>query len=192
MAPQVWIFYLYLGLALVVFGVFAFVAGSTRQPRPIGARGVARLRVAFAALLVLVLGSALGFTLRQMPYDLGEGEVPDHTVFVVGKQFAFAVSETPVISDEEFERQAAYGEIVKVAVDMLVEFRVTSLDVNHSMGLYDPDGTLIGQIQGMPGYLNRLRMRFAREGRYMILCLELCGNGHSRMRGVLDVVHATS
>ena len=192
MAPQVWIFYLYVFLALVVFAVFAYVASTTREPREVDAAGVARMRGAFAVLLVFILASALGITMRNMPYDLGEGEVPDHTVFVVGKQFAFAVSATPMTNDDEFERQASVGGLVEVGKGALVEFRVTSFDVNHSMGLYDPDGTLVGQVQGMPGYINRLRMRFERAGRYMILCLELCGNGHSRMRGVLDVVDRAS
>ena len=192
MAPQVWIFYLYVFLALVVFVVFAYVANTTREPREVDPSDVQRMRAAFGVLLVFVLASAFGFTIRNMPYDLGEGEVPDHTVFVVGKQFAFALSATPMTSDEEFERQASVGEIVEVSKDALVEFRVTSFDVNHSMGVYDPDGTLVGQVQAMPGYINRLRMRFERTGRYMILCLELCGNGHSRMRGVLDVVDRAS
>ena len=192
MAPQVWIFYLYLVLALVIFLVFAFVARSTREPQEVDAGVVQRMRVAFAALLILVLASALGFTLRNMPYDIGEGEMPERTVFVAAMQFAFAVSEAPITSVEELERTASVGELVEVPAGALVEFRVSSLDVNHSMGLYDPEGTLVGQIQSMPGYINRLRMRFPSAGRYTIFCLELCGNGHSRMRGVFDVTDAPS
>ncbi len=40
-----------------------------------------------------------------------------------------------------------------------VEFRVTSLDVNHGMAIFDPDGKLVGQTQAMPGYVNRLFVR---------------------------------
>ena len=192
MAPQVWIFYLYLFLALVIFAVFAYVARTTREPREVDAQDVKRMRAAFTTLLVLVLASALGITLRSLPYDIGEGEMPERTIFVAGMQFAFAVSETPITSVDELEQQASVGEMIEVTAGSLVEFRVSTLDVNHSMGLYDPTGTLVGQIQAMPGYINRLRMRFPSAGRHTILCLELCGNGHSRMRGVFDVVDATT
>jgi cytochrome c oxidase subunit 2 len=33
----------------------------------------------------------------------------------------------------------------QIPVGRLVEFRVTSLDVNHGFGVYDPDGKLMGQ-----------------------------------------------
>jgi len=39
----------------------------------------------------------------------------------------------------------------------------------------------------MPGYVNRLRVHFERAGTYTVLCLEYCGMGHHRMRGVVDV-----
>ena len=35
MAPQLWIFYLFVVLALVIFAVFAFVARTTREPRDV-------------------------------------------------------------------------------------------------------------------------------------------------------------
>ena len=188
MEPQLWIFFLYLALALLIAGVFALVARNAAQGSELSAAALKRWRISLFALLVTVLATALGLTLARMPYDAWSGEIPEHTVFVAGKQFAFAVSEDPIDSDEQWEEETLYSEVVEVRAEALVEFRVTSLDVNHSMGLYDPQGTLIGQVQGMPGYVNRLRMRFARPGRYRILCLELCGNGHSRMRGVFDVL----
>lgn len=186
MPPQVWAFYLYLVLAATIAGVFLWVARGTRQPREVTAEAAYRLRFGFFVLLSIILVATLGLTLTKMPYDLFEGENPDRVVFVAGKQFAFALSEQPITDDADWETATTSGSI-RVPADSLVEFRVSSLDVNHSLGIYDPDGVLIGQVQGMPGYVNRLRMRFDRPGRYNILCLELCGNGHSRMRGVLMV-----
>lgn len=187
MEPQVSILFLYLALTLLVAGVFGYVGRNAAASGELSASAVRRWRLVLCVLLVVVLGSALGVTLARMPYDRWPDEIPEHTVFVSGKQFAFAVSDAPISTDEEWEEQT-YSEIVSVRADALVEFRVSTLDVNHSMGLYDPAGTLIGQVQAMPGYLNRLRMRFSQPGRYLILCLELCGNGHSRMRGVFDVL----
>jgi cytochrome c oxidase subunit 2 len=184
--PQVWTFYLYLVLAAVVFAVFLWVALSTRRPGEVAPAKVQRLRLAFFVLLVVVLGSALGLTLGKTPYALWAEEIPDRVIFVAGKQFNFAVAEQPVETDAEWQA-ATLAPAVQVRAGELLELRVGSLDVNHSVGIYDPDGVLIGQVQGMPGYVNRLRLRLDRPGRYHLLCLELCGNGHSNMRGAIEV-----
>lgn len=186
MPPQLSIFYLFLVLAAIVLIVFLAVALSSRRPREVPPLAIQRTRLGFLVLLCLVLLPALGFTLVKLPYELWAGEVPDHVVFVVGKQFAFAVSESPVTSDEQWQR-ATMAPPVEVQAGSLLELRATSLDVNHGIGIYDPDGVLIAQVQAMPGYVNRLRVRLERPGRYNILCLELCGNSHSGMRGVLQV-----
>ena len=39
----------------------------------------------------------------------------------------------------------------------------------------------------MPGYVNRLRVRFDRPGTYPVMCLEYCGMSHHVMRGVIEV-----
>jgi len=69
-----------------------------------------------------------------------------------------------------------------------VEFRVTSLDVNHGFGIYDHKLQLLAQVQAMPGYTNVLRYTFTRPGRYQILCLEYCGVAHHDMRATLTVL----
>ncbi len=62
-----------------------------------------------------------------------------------------------------------------------VRFDVTSADVNHGLGLYDPDGHLVGSVQAMPGYHNKLTVTFAKAGRYTIACFEYCGLSHHLM-----------
>ncbi len=186
MTPQVAAFYLYLALAAVIAAVFLAVAASTRRPREVSKQGANRLRAAFAVLLAVVLLSALAGTLGHMPYDLWAGEIPERVVYVTGKQFAFAVTTAPVESEEAWQEATTF-EPVQVPAGSVVEFRARSLDVNHGIGIYDPGGALVGQVQAMPGYLNRLRMRFAQPGTYHLLCLEMCGFGHSNMRGVLIV-----
>ena len=80
-----------------------------------------------------------------------------------------------------------YSPTVTVPAGTLIEFRVTTLDVNHGFSLYAPDGHLVAQTQAMPGYLNRLRVTLDEPGTYTVLCLEFCGMGHHRMRGVIEV-----
>ncbi len=79
------------------------------------------------------------------------------------------------------------GPTITVPPRTMVEFRVTTLDVNHGFSLYAPDGHLVAQTQAMPGYVNRLRVMFDQPGTYTVLCLEFCGMSHHRMRGGVEV-----
>ena len=178
-------FYIFLIAAGVLVAAFLYVALSTRNAREIDVQSAYRLRklLFFAVLAVLLLG--IGMTLGKTPYP-NANELPESVVFVVGKQFSFALSDAPVTNDQEYEART-YSTPVQVPAGSLIEFRVTSFDVNHSVAVYSPDDRLLAQTQAMPGYVNRLRVRFDYPGRYYVLCLELCGMGHHRMRGVFDV-----
>ncbi|MDP1690946.1 MAG: hypothetical protein Q8L49_03120 [Burkholderiaceae bacterium] len=76
-----------------------------------------------------------------------------------------------------------------VPVGKVVEFELTADDVNHGFALYRGD-RLIAQTQAMPGFTNRLRVRFDAPGEYRVLCLEYCGVGHHAMRAVINAVAA--
>ncbi len=179
-------FFIWLGLAVLIALVFGLIALRSRQLREVNPQTVNRFRLGM--LLVLLLASVvfLAITLPKVPYPT-EAARPDKVVFVAGKQFNFGISEQPIPDAETWERVTSFGEVVEVPRDQLVEFRVTSLDVNHGFSMYDPDGHLIGQVQAMPGYMNRLRYRFTRPGTYQVLCLEYCGNSHHTMKGAFVV-----
>lgn len=66
-------------------------------------------------------------------------------------------------------------------------FDVTSKDVNHGFGIYDPKGRLYAQVQAMPLYVNHLPVRFRTPGRYTIRCMEYCGIAHAAMQGAFEV-----
>ena len=69
-----------------------------------------------------------------------------------------------------------------------VDFAVTSADVNHGFGVYDPDGHLLGSVQAMPGYTNHLDLRLDEPGSYLVSCMEFCGVGHHQMARQFEVV----
>ncbi len=71
-----------------------------------------------------------------------------------------------------------------------IEFRVTSEDVNHGMGIFNEDLQLLAQVQGMPGYVNKLYYTFDKPGTYQVLCLEFCGVAHHDMINEFEVVAA--
>ena len=74
-----------------------------------------------------------------------------------------------------------------VKVGELVEFEVTSSDVNHGFAIYQGKNRVVAQAQAMPGYVNKLRVRFTEPGEYEVLCLEYCGVAHHGMRTVIKV-----
>jgi cytochrome c oxidase subunit 2 len=74
-----------------------------------------------------------------------------------------------------------------VPAGKVVEFEVSASDVNHGFGIYR-DGRLVAQTQAMPGFVNRLRVRFDEPGEYHVLCMEYCGVAHHGMRAVFNVV----
>jgi cytochrome c oxidase subunit II len=182
---QMHAFYVFLLVGGLLVLVFIYVAASTRHAREIDYHSAYGVRKRLFFLLLAVLAVSLGMTVGKMPYPTAD-QIPDKAVFVVGKQFSFGISETPITTDAQYQA-ATYAAPVQVQNGSLVEFRVTSFDVNDGFSVYAPNGHLIGQTQAMPGYVNRLRIRFDQPGEYTVLCLELCGMGHHRMRGVFEV-----
>jgi cytochrome c oxidase subunit II len=74
-----------------------------------------------------------------------------------------------------------------VRVGQLVEFEVTASDVNHGMAIYQNKTRMVAQAQAMPGYVNKLQVRFTEPGDYEVLCLEYCGLAHHGMRALIKV-----
>jgi cytochrome c oxidase subunit 2 len=105
-------------------------------------------------------------TLRSYPYApfrihaLG---APADTIEVTAMQWAWSLSKN------------------ELPVHVPLAFVVTSRDVNHGFAIYGPSGTLVAQVQAMPGYTNRLVYRFDHPGTYTVRCLEYCGISHHVM-----------
>lgn len=170
--------------ALIIAGVFAAIAMSTRQPRSLEYARATRLRMMFFVALGGILVAFLVSTLPRLPYIV-DARAPDRIVHAVGKQYAWSLTEQVVPTLATWDRD--FSPTVSVSTGTSIEFRVTTLDVNHGFSLYTPDGRLLAQTQAMPGYMNRLRVTFDRPGTYTVLCLEFCGMSHHRMRGVVEV-----
>ncbi len=126
----------------------------------------ATIRKMWAFLLIGIFTIAMGRMFSNLPWaefvERRDG-APQFTVAVLGQMWSWVLS-----TDE-------------VPVGKVVEFRVVSTDVNHGFGIYDESDRLVGQIQAMPGYVNRLLLTFNKPGAYRVLCLEYCSTGHKTM-----------
>lgn len=151
---------------------FSFVYGESRKQReygPIQEKGY-KIRKFYFLGLVAVMGFATALSLSKLPYHAqhAKADTKSKIVDVAGMQFSWE------LNDDHF------------VVGEPVQFRVTSKDVTHGFGLYDPNMQLIAQTQAMPEYTNVVEITFTKPGTYKILCLEYCSTGHHVM--IKDIV----
>ena len=177
-------FAVFLVSTAIILAVFGLVARSTNVQREVNYARANRLRLLFLVSLGVILLTFLTLTLPRLPYPV-EASTPERVVLAVGKQYAWSLTEGTMPTLANWD--TAFSPVATVPVGAVVEFRVTTLDVNHGFSLYAPDGSLMAQTQAMPGYVNRLRVAFDKAGAYTVLCLEFCGMSHHRMRGVVEV-----
>ena len=170
---QILVAIIFLLIALALAVVFASVAANAGAGVPfervqaVGYWIRRRWLASLAALLVVVVGASWA----ALPY--AQGSDADRTIVrVTAGQFYWAFDPP------------------RVPVGTPVRFEITSSDVNHGLGLYDPEGRLVTEAQAMPGYTNTLDYTVRREGRYQVLCMEYCGVDHHLMASVFTVLPA--
>ena len=162
-------------LMAVVVGVFVFIAVNAGkesvdygpvQAKAFGIRTGLFWVVIVAGVLITVI------TTLDLPYAATRGDAADGAVKVQveGRQWLWTLSQDSVAANET------------------VVFEVSAGDVNHGLGVYDPDMRLLGQTQAMPGYVNSLQLTLSEPGTYKLLCLEFCGTAHHAMMSNFEVV----
>ena len=161
--PQVAIAAVFGVLAAAIVVVALVVAVHAKQDLPYEdvSREGYRFRRPWLAFLVGLGVLVVGFSFFLLPY--ASGGSPSTRVKVSGGQFYWTIDPAVLPAREE------------------IRFDVTSVDVNHGFGIYDPDGRLVGSVQAMPGYVNDLRLTFNKVGEYRIRCFEYCGLSHHNM-----------
>jgi cytochrome c oxidase subunit 2 len=171
---------LFVSLAIIAL---AFLASGKRFPSAAASAAmpvIYRIRSVYFIIIAGVAVVSLAFTLPMTPYPNKFGEkTPDFTVRAVGEMWSWSLS-------ADSGDAPAGGKLV-LPVGKLVEFEVTSKDVNHNFAIYNSAGELVAQVQSMPDYTNRLFYTFAVPGHYYVLCLEYCGVAHHAMNAEFDV-----
>jgi cytochrome c oxidase subunit II len=168
--PQIAIGVVFAALALLLGAAFLAIGLQARSDVPderVHQVGY-WLRKRWLALLVVIGVVVVGISLLDLPFASGSDR-GRAVVKVTGGQFFWSLVPN------------------RVPAGTAIRFDITSIDVNHGFGLYDPHGHLIGSVQAMPGYHNRLDLTLRDAGVYRIRCLEFCGLSHSTMESSFTV-----
>lgn len=171
LTPELTIFGIFLMLSAVTICTLVAIAFAAHGPvveqTAIQNRGYSLRRIWFRALAVTAVLAFL-LSLPAFPYGARSQLASSPHYPVTALQFAFVVPavlpiNTPIVLD------------------------VTATDVNHGVGIYDPDGRIVAQVQAMPGYTNPLPLALKKPGQYTVLCMEYCGIAHHLMRATFEV-----
>jgi cytochrome c oxidase subunit 2 len=163
-----------------IMTVFFWVAQTTKIPADLNIKKAYKLRGVLIMVGSILTVSLLLATIPQSPYYDSTAKDPDRVVYVATKQFSFFFSSEPIRNEADLSTVPS-SSTLEILKGSWVEFRVTSLDVNHGFAVFNPLETVVGQTQAMPGYVNRLRLQFDQPGRYSVWCFEFCGVGHHVM-----------
>jgi cytochrome c oxidase subunit 2 len=160
-------------MTVAIYSVVRFRArpGDTRDGAPIhGHTGLEIAWVTIPFLIVTGLATYSWIVLNEI-----EAQKPDTMmVDVIARQFTWSYR----YPRPEGVTPVATSELV-LPRRRPVEFRVRTLDVVHSFWV--PAFRL--KSDAVPGLTTRIRVTPTRIGRYEAVCAELCGLGHSTMRG---------
>ncbi|MDH4347121.1 MAG: hypothetical protein OEW31_12380 [Thermoleophilia bacterium] len=158
--------------AVISYAVFASTRGRAVGESDSGAH--VRRETAWLVIMVVALFALLLATIFYVPYGESAG-ANKQIVRIVGVQYAWAVDPADVAAG--------------TPVEFRLESRGTNGEpaVNHGVGVYDPDGTLLFQAQVIPGRVQIVVHTFTEPGKYEILCLEYCGAKHHEMVTTFEV-----
>lgn len=79
---------------------------------------------------------------------------------------------------------------IQVKANEFVEFVATSGDVTYGFGVFRPDGTLVFQMQVVPGHENKILWKFDAPGTYDVRSTEYSGPRHPEMV-IQDAIQVT-
>ncbi len=114
-------------------------------------------------------------------------ENPDVVVQVSGKQFNWDMTYPGPDNEFETDDDLTLENELHVPINAVVHIRLTSQDVIHSF--FVPQLRL--KQDALPNRFINVWFEANKAGRYEIPCAELCGFGHSEMRGYLNVHEQT-
>jgi len=192
-APQIDdLFYLILWITSIVFVlVFAlmviFLVRYRHQEgrRAIYSHGNNRLEIIWTivpALIVLFLGIISQSVWSEIKSDAPEK--PDLVITVKPRQFQWDVSYSGADGKFDTKDDITATNQVYVPKGKMVLVELMAQDVIHSF--FIPEFRM--KQDAVPGMVTRMWFTATKTGKLEIACAELCGLGHGRMRGYLNIM----
>jgi cytochrome c oxidase subunit II len=163
-------------MAVVITAVaLTTIIHSTRHPEEGNSHSLARFERQWVVIIIVVLAVFSISTLGYLPYPYAHPNIkPTMIVDVQAQQFSWCL-------ETNFTTPPSCVVNYPIPVGNTVLFNVTSVDVTHGFGVYDSAGTILFQVQVMPGFYNNIMYQFTTPGTYYVRCLEFCGYGHYGM-----------
>jgi len=161
-------------MTIAIYSVWRFRAkpGDMGDGPPI--HGNTRLEVVWVTIPFLMV-TALAIYGWIVLDDLEAKASDELVVQVTGQQFTWRF---------EYPKERVESTRLVLPVDQPVVFRIRTNDVIHSFWV--PEFRL--KSDAVPGLTTRVRLTPTEEGRYQVVCAELCGLGHAAMRQLVHVV----
>jgi cytochrome c oxidase subunit 2 len=163
----------YAALALIGTTIVLFVYRSTRvgfRVRVASRETLEKREGLWGIAVIAFLVALLAGTIFSVPYWTSDATEPEQVVDVTGRQFAWTIDPAQI----------------KAGVE--TEFDIHAADVNHAMGLYDPMGRMVRQVNVLPGVTQTLTLTLDDPGTWEVRCLEYCGIDHHLMENRLEVL----
>lgn len=171
-------FVFFIVVTFLVYSMWKFrvAPGDMTDGEPI--HGNTMLEIVWTAIpTIIVVGFAIAAGIVLSQNERISSTSPPLVVEVTGQQFAWSYY---------YPAQKVHSGVLELPVGGQVEFHVTSVpgDVIHEFYISAfREGT-----DAVPGITTTLVADPTRIGTYTVVCLELCGIGHSQMRSIVDVV----
>jgi cytochrome c oxidase subunit 2 len=162
-------------MAVIVYSVWQFRAkpGDMSDGEPI--HGSTKVEIAWVTLPLLIVAGIAIYTIIVFN-DINREKPNTMVVKVTGRQFAWSYTYPDNGNVKSTELVLPKGKAIL--------FKVHTDDVLHDFWV--PQFRL--KTDAVPGITTTIRLRPNRLGRYDVVCAELCGIGHSTMRGSVHVV----
>ncbi|HMN32155.1 MAG TPA: hypothetical protein PKA54_02145 [Chitinophagaceae bacterium] len=127
--------------------------------------------------MLVSLGILASITIAKSCKYVFADEQPSKIIYVAAGQSYF------MMSHDKIDPKSPSGvSKIEIVLNEFVEYRVTSLDVNHNFAIYDISIVLTAQTQAIPDYVNQLRWKYKEQGNYNVFCLEFCEVEHQIMK----------
>lgn len=163
---------IYVGVTLIGVVIILSVFRSTRvgfKVRVTSREELEKREGYWGVAVVCFMVALLAGTIFSVPYWTSNAAEPDQVVDVTGRQFAWTIDPPQI----------------KAGVE--TEFDIHATDVSHGFGLYDPSGTMVKQVNVLPGVTQKLVTTLDEPGTWTVRCLEYCGLDHHLMENTLEV-----